>query len=66
MNKLDFSKADPKALEILAKASKAVDDFLKAHPKKLSNSQHNTLRLLLSDRAAALSKVIGSTVHTIF
>lgn len=66
MKNLDFSKASPKALDALAKASKAVDVFLKAHPKKLTDSEHKTLRKLLSNRASALSKVIGSTVHTIF
>lgn len=64
--KFNTSNTDPKALEAVAVAAKAVNDFLKAHPKKLTPDEHGILRTLLSNRASAMSKVLGKTVHTIF
>ena len=66
MNTLDFSKASKGALNRLAKASANVEKFCKKHPKKLTTSQHKTLRGLLSKRASALSKCLGTKVHSLF
>ena len=65
MPELQF-RDDPAALERLARASNAVEDFIATHSRKLSSEEHEELRALLRERAAALSEALGQTVHTIF
>ena len=66
MGKLDFSKSSPKALKQLGEIQKKINVFCKAHPKKLTERQHKTLRNLLSQRASALSECLGTKVHSLF
>ena len=45
MGKLDFSKSSPQALKRLGKIQEKINVFCKAHPKKLTEKQHQTLVL---------------------
>ena len=65
MGKLVF-KDDEKALERLAKADRAIDDYSKAHPGEMTDEQHSEFRSLFSERAAALSEATGMKIHSIF
>lgn len=66
MKKLDFSKSTPASLERLSKVQGQIDDFCKAHPKKLTDGQHKELRSLMSERAAALTDALGVKVNSLF
>lgn len=65
MPELHF-RDDPAALERLARASNAVEDFIATHSRELSKQEHEELRTLLRERAAALSGALGQKVNTIF
>lgn len=66
MEKLDFSKSSPESLERLSKVQGEIDDFCKAHPKNLTEGEHQELRSLLSERASALTEALGVKVSSLF
>ena len=66
MKKLNFNNTSKSSLDRLSKAQSAIDSFCKAHPKKLTSKQHTQLRSLLSERASALTEVLGEKVHSLF
>ena len=54
-----------KAIKRLAKAQYSIEKFSSAHPGKLNKRQHKKLQRLLNNRANALSKATGFTIHSI-
>ena len=64
MKKLKF-KNDPAALERLANAQSAIDDYSASHPGPLSEDERREFGGLMRERAAALSEATGLRVHSI-
>lgn len=62
--KLKF-RDDPAVLERLSNAANAIEEFTDSHPNELSEEEHNELRTLLKERAAALSDATGLKIHSI-
>ncbi len=58
--------SNKEALLKLEMVDKAIDDFEKTHTGELNEYEHQELRGLLSDRADAMSKVLGVKVHSLF
>lgn len=64
MKELKF-KNDPAALERLANAQSAIDEYSAAHPGSFSEDEHREFGALLKERAAALSEATGLKIHSI-
>lgn len=64
MKELKF-KDDPEALEKLSKICNEIQDFVDNHPKQLNEQEHKELRVLLNERAKALSNATGWDIHSI-
>lgn len=64
MKELKF-KNDPAALERLANAQNAIDEYSAAHPGSFSEEERREFGGLLRERAAALSEATGFRIHSI-
>ena len=64
MRELKF-KNDPAALERLAKAQNAIDEYSASHPGTFSESERRGFGNLLKERAAALSEAADMKIHSI-
>ena len=64
MRELKF-KNDPAALERLANAQNAIDEYSTSHPGAFSESERREFGNLLKERAAALSEATGMRIHSI-
>lgn len=64
MKELKF-KNDPAALERLANAQNAIDEYSAAHPGSFSEEERREFGCLLRERAAALSEATGFKIHSI-
>lgn len=64
MRELKF-KNDPAALERLANAQNAIDEYSASHPGAFSESERREFGALLNERAAALSEATGMRIHSI-
>ena len=64
MKELKF-RDDPVALERLAKAQNAIDEYSAAHPGRFTEAEHREFGALLRERAAALSEATGFKIHSI-
>ena len=56
---------DPDALERLANAQSAIDEYSSSHPGRFSEEEHREFGALLRERAAALSEALGLKIHSI-
>lgn len=64
MPELKF-RDDPTALERLAKAQSAIDDYSASHPNEFNEQEHQEFRELLKERAAALSEATGMSISSV-
>ena len=64
MNELKF-KNDPDALERLANAQSAIDEYSASHPGRFSEQERREFGALLNERAAALSAATSLKIHSI-
>jgi len=64
MKELKF-KNDPAALERLANAQSAIDEYSASHPGAFSESERREFGSLLKERAAALSAATGLNIHSV-
>lgn len=56
---------DKKKAERLSKAAEDVENFVNSHPDDLSDNEHEELRSLLNERAAAMSEFFGVKIHSV-
>ena len=64
MEELKF-RDDPAALERLANAQNAIDEYSASHPGRLSDEERSEFGSLLRERAAALSEATGFKISSI-
>lgn len=64
MPELKF-RDDPAALERLAKAQSAIDEYSASHPNEFNEQEHQEFSELLTERAAALSEATGLNIASI-
>ena len=56
---------DSAALDRLAKAQNAIDDYSAAHPGAFSEAERQEFGMLLRERASALSEATRMNIHAI-
>lgn len=64
MKELKF-RDNPAALERLANAQRAIDEYSAAHPGRFSEKEHREFGALLRERATALSEATDLKIYSI-